>query len=257
METIKLSEKDKKILHKYNLLLMAVVGDDGIDGYCYVSEDEGAYDFSGYYPTGYQGHNRMDEIDPDNEGYHILENVTYEYLRDKSIEFSDYLYCDDCTGFATLNINYNPIESKFKLFLEIGVIYRESYEHLFTFDQLKNQPPGQWGQSYVSLKKLGDPDFIEKMKNDYGDTLEITYDGGGDSGQINDEGETPTSVVRINQDIEYIGYEVIDIHYSGWEDSLGGDGRIIFDFENQLVTIYHTTNFESSENEDIGEVKLI
>jgi hypothetical protein len=207
METIKLSEKDKKILHKYNLLLMAVVGDDGIDGYCYVSEDEGAYDFSGYYPTGYQGHNRMDEIDPDNEGYHILENVTYEYLRDKSIEFSDYLYCDDCTGFATLNINYNPIESKFK--------------------------------------------------NDYGDTLEITYDGGGDSGQINDEGETPTSVVRINQDIEYIGYEVIDIHYSGWEDSLGGDGRIIFDFENQLVTIYHTTNFESSENEDIGEVKLI
>ena len=95
------------------------------------------------------------------------------------------------------------------------------------------------------------------MKNDYGNTLEITYDGGGDSGQINDEGETPTSVVRINQDIEHIGYEIIDIRYSGWENNEGGDGRIVFDFENQLVNIYHNYYVENSESEDIGELKLI
>ena len=95
------------------------------------------------------------------------------------------------------------------------------------------------------------------MKNDYGNILELTYDGGGDSGQINDFGETPTSSVRINQDIEYIGYEVIAIYYSGWENNEGGDGRITFDFENKTVTLHHTENFDDSETEELGEFKLV
>jgi hypothetical protein len=156
-----------------------------------------------------------------------------------------------------VNAIYNPFNATLKVDLDITVRGEESYEHMYTFDELKNQPTGQWGQRYDELKKLGDPDFIEKMKQDYGNTLELTYDGGGDSGQINDEGETPTSVVRINRDIEYIGYEIIDIRYSGWENNEGADGRIVFDFENQLVNIYHNYYIENSDNEYIGEFKII
>lgn len=257
METIKLSEEDKKILNKYNLFLRAVAGDEGIYGYAHISEDEGIYDFSGFWPDGYYGYSRSHEIDPNSEGHNILYNIMDEYLLNKGTDYSDYLYCDNCTGYGTVNITYKPAESKFEIILDITVRGEESHEHMYTFDELKNQPTGQWGQRYKELKKLGDPDFIEKMKNDYGNTLEITYDGGGDSGQINDEGETPTSVVRINQDIENIGYEIIDIRYSGWENNEGGDGRIVFDFENQLVNIYHNYYVENSESEDIGELKLI
>jgi hypothetical protein len=257
METIKLSEEDKKILNKYNHLLMAVVGEDGLVGYGYVSEDEGLYDFVTLQPAGQHGWERRNEIEPESEGYKILYDTIEEFLQYNSNEFSDYLYCDDCTGYGMVNAIYNPFNATLKVDLDITVRGEESYEHMYTFDELKNQPTGQWGQRYEELKKLGDPDFIEKMKNDYGDTLEMTYDGGGDSGQINDEGETPTSVVRINRDIEYIGYEIIDIRYSGWENNEGADGRIVFDFENQLVNIYHNYYIENSDNEYIGEFKLI
>ena len=61
METIKLSEEDKKILNKYNLLLRAVAGDEGLTGYAYISEDEGVYDFMGLWSSGYRGwENRSD-----------------------------------------------------------------------------------------------------------------------------------------------------------------------------------------------------
>lgn len=257
METIKLTEEDKKILNKYNLFLRAVVGDEGIYGYAHISEDEGIYDFSGFCPDGYYGYNRRDEIDPNSEGYDILYNIMDEYLGNKSNEFTNYLYCDNCTGYGMVNISYKPDESKFEIILEITVRGEESHEHMYTFDELKNQTQNEWGQRYNELKKLGDPTFIEKMKNDYGNILELTYDGGGDSGQINDDGETATSSVRINQDIEYIGYEIIDIRYSGWENNEGGDGRIIFNFEDQTVNIYHNYYVENSESEDMGELKLI
>jgi len=257
MENIKLSDKDRQMLNRYNHLLMAIVGEEGIYGYGYVSEDEGVYDFSGFQPVGPNGYSRRDELEPDSEGYNILYNLIDEFLSENSNEFVDYLYCDDCTGYGYVNVMYNPFNSTFNITLDIGTIGFENYEHDLTFERLKNQPPGQWGQSYKEVKKLGNPDFIEKMKNDYGDTLEMTYDGGGDSGQINDEGETPTSTVRINRDIEHIGYEIIDIYHSGWENNEGGDGIIVFDFENQTVTLRHTRNVETSETEEIGGFKLV
>ena len=257
METIKLSEEDKKILNKYNLLLRAVAGDEGLTGYAYISEDEGVYDFMGLWSSGYRGWENRSDIEPDGEGYTILENIMEEYLRNKAREFVNHLYCDMCTGYGSVQIEYKPVESMFEITLDITVRGEEYHEHMYTFDDLKNQPPGQWGQAYKELKKLGDPTFIEKMKNDYGNILELTYDGGGDSWQINDFGETPTSSVRINQDIEYIGYEIIDIRYSGWENNEGGDGRIEFNFEDQTVNIYHNYYVEDTESEYIGELKLI
>ena len=257
MKSIKISDEDKKILNKYNHLLMAVVGEDGLVGYGYVSEDEGLYDYVTLQPAGPHGWDRRNEIEPESEGYNILYNAVEEFLRYNSNEFADYLYCDDCTGYGMVNVNYNPFNSTLKVDLDITVRGTENYHNEFTFEQLKNQPNGMWGQKYNELKKLGNPEFIEKMKQDYGNTLELTYDGGGDSGQINDYGDSNHGSVRINRDIEYVGYEVIDIYYSGWENNEGGDGRIIFDFENQTVTLNHTYYVENSENEYIGEFKII
>jgi len=257
MKNIILSDEDKKILNKYNYLLMAVVGEDGLVGYGYVSEDEGLYDFVTLQPNTPDGWERRNEIEPQSEGYKILYDTIEEFLQYNSNELSDYLYCDDCTGYGMVNVIYNPFNITLKVDLDITVRGEEEHYNEFTFQQLKNQPNGMWGQRYDELKKLGDPEFIEKMKQDYGNTLELTYDGGGDDGQINEDGYTNHGSVNIERDIEYIGYEIIDIYYSGWEQGEGGDGRIVFDFENQLVNIYHNYYVENSDNEYIGEFKIV
>lgn len=253
-----LTKENKKILHRYNQLLLAVVGGDGISAVIEIYDGmdwNQIFDELYFHKLGEFGENN--NIYPEDEGYNILIGFITNYLIDNQMEFNDSLGCGECNGNGTININYNPFESKFEIILDITVRGEESHEHMYTFDELKNQPTGQWGQRYEELKKLGDSTFIEKMKNDYGNTLEITYDGGGDSGQINDEGYTKTSTVNINSDIEYIGYEIIDIRYSGWENNEGGDGRIVFDFENQLVNIYHNYYVEHSEPEHVGEIKLV
>jgi len=257
MKNIILSDEDKKILNKYNYLLMAVVGEDGLVGYGYVSEDEGLYDFVTLQPNTPDGWDRRNEIEPQSEGYNILYNAIEEFLQYNSSEFSDYLYCDNCTGYGMVNAIYNPFNSTLKVDLDITVRGEEEHYNEFTFEQLKNQPNGMWGQRYDELKKLGDPEFIEKMKQDYGNTLKLTYDGGGDDGQIHDDGHTDHGSVQIERDIEYVAYEIIDIYYSGWEIGEGGDGRIIFDFENQTVTLHHTYYVENSDNEYIGEFKIV
>jgi hypothetical protein len=52
----------------------------------------------------------------------------------------------------------------------------------------------------------------------------------GDSGQI----EEPTD---ITQDIEYLGYEIIDVYHSGWENNEGADGRIVIDFNQRTISL--------------------
>jgi hypothetical protein len=84
----------------------------------------------------------------------------------------------------------------------------------------------------------------------------MTYDGGGDSGQINNYGNTDTGSSHIKNDIESIGYEVIDIYYSGWENDSGADGNIFFDFENQTVSLIHNEYGEDSVTESLGEFIL-
>ena len=72
-----------------------------------------------------------------------------------------------------------------------------------------------------------------------------------------DYGETETHSVRLNQDIEYTGYEIIDLYHSGWENNEGGDGIISFDFEERTVLITHNQNYEGDFHEHLGEFKLV
>jgi hypothetical protein len=255
MENIKLTDEQKKILNRYNLYLMAVVGDDsGIFWDGYVSEDDGLYDFEGPYTRRYH---TSDDIDKLSNGAILLNVIVTEFVENNEDEFMSFLYCDSCTGYGSINVKYSPVDSKIKIFLNITTRDSQETENFMTFDDLKNETQNQWGTKYEYLKKLGDPKFIEKMKKDYGNTLEITYYGGGDSGQINSYGDSQTSSVQINEDIESTGYEIIDLYHSGWENNEGGDGRIKFDFEEGTVMLSHNMNYEDEFVQEIGEFKLV
>jgi hypothetical protein len=250
MKNIKLSNEDKKIINKYNHLLMAVVGDDGLFADAYASQDENIYDFSGLYSR-----KSNELIQTQNEGYKLLSSIIEDFL--DSIDFNDYLYCDTCSGYGSVNVIYDPFTSKFEVTLEVGEVISHDYNYVSTFEELKNTTNGMWGHKYDELKKLGDSKFIEKMKQDYGNILEISYEGGGDSGEINSYGDTSSGSVVIGQDIEYVGYEVIDIKFSGWENNEGGDGSIKFNFKDQNLEIHHTNNVEDSFTEEIETLMLI
>jgi len=251
MENIKLTDEQRKIINRYNLYLMAVVGDSGLFWDGYISEDDGLYDFEG------PRYDLSSDIDREGDGLRILNDIITEFVENKQNEFIDYLFCDDCTGYGNVNVKYSPVDSKINIFLNITTRDSQETENFMAFDDLKNQTQSQWGSKYEYLIKLGDSNFIEKMKKDYGNTLEITYEGGGDSGQINDYGDSETSSVRLNQDIEYTGYEIIDLYHSGWENNEGGDGRIKFDFEEGTVMLSHNMNYEDEFVQDIGEFKLV
>jgi len=254
MENIKITDEQKKIINKYNYYLMAVVGDSGIFWDGYVSEDDGLYDFEGPYTRRYD---TSDDIDRGSSGAILLNDIIDEFIKNNEDEFMSFLFCDNCTGYGNINVKYSPMDSKIKIFLNITTRDSQETENFMAFDDLKNQTQSQWGSKYEYLKKLGDPKFIEKMKKDYGNTLEITYDGGGDSGQINSYGDSETSSVHINEDIESTGYEIIDLYHSGWENNEGGDGRIKFDFEEGTVMLSHNMNYEDEFVQDIGEFKLV
>jgi hypothetical protein len=253
MENIKLTNEQKKLINKYRLYLQAVIGDEQIYWDGYLSEDEGLYDFSGPYSRGY---NQSDDIDPNGDAARLINNIVDEIYEGNSNELVGYLYCDDCTGYGSLNVRFSPKDNVIYSSLSITTRETQENENFMAFDDLKNQTQNQWGTTYSYLKKIGDDEFIEKMKKDYGDILTITYDGGGDSGQINDYGETDHGSVRINQDIEYTGYEIIDLYHSGWENNEGGDGTIIFNFEERTVRLFHNMNYEDEFVQELNSIKL-
>jgi hypothetical protein len=173
MENIKLTDEQKKIINRYNLYLMAVVGDSGIFWDGYVSEDDGLYDFEGPYTRRYD---TSDDIDRGSSGAILLNNIITEFVENNEDEFMSYLYCDNCTGYGNVNVKYSPVDSKINIFLNITTRDSQETENFMSFDDLKNQTQNEWGTRYEYLKKLGEPEFIEKMKTGYKKYYDSNYD---------------------------------------------------------------------------------
>ena len=59
----------------------------------------------------------------------------------------------------------------------------------------------------------------------------VTFDGGGDSGYIEDNGENELGEsVTIPSTFEDFGYNLLEKHYGGWENNEGGHGQIHLNF---------------------------
>ena len=54
-----------------------------------------------------------------------------------------------------------------------------------------------------------------------------------------------------------LGYDVIDLFYSGWENDGGADGTILIDCDNKKVTLNHTYYSEEDVFEEGGEIRLV
>jgi hypothetical protein len=106
---------------------------------------------------------------------------------------------------------------------------------------------------------------IEKVKKKFGKykTIEITYEGGGDSGWLDSEillgGKKKYKLNdKKNTDklLEEIAYNLLSDLYGAWGNDDGGNGRIIFNLEEEVVDTNHNSYYETSDTIDKA-IKII
>ena len=108
-----------------------------------------------------------------------------------------------------------------------------------------------WGNTNYKYKKLNDDEFVESLIEDGDgiDDYEITYNGYGDSGGLEDN--------NLPASIEDIAYELIDLYFSGWENNEGSDGTIYLDLEGKKFSIQHVYYDEESVLESNFKIKIV
>ena len=104
--------------------------------------------------------------------------------------------------------------------------------------------------------------FTEWEKEYFSDTeipedgiLTVTYNGSGDSGYM--EGSFEENSSQVPAGIEDWCYEKLSDNFSGWEINEGSDGNFIFDFNNKIVTLNHTENFEENASDTYFEESFV
>jgi hypothetical protein len=254
MKKIKLTDEQKEKLLRPNLYMSAVFG-EGIEWsvYCYAEETIDFNELNGPLPSGKNGWDRKKEIDEiQNEpGFFFIDETAVEIAKNTEDAAYDEMSCDDCVGSGYIYVHYDPETQIFSSSVERYLRFSEDSEYMKTFEEWGNTQPQYPWQKFTYLKKLLDPEFIEKYKNEGEDgVFELIYNGGGDSGQI----EEP---VDLPQDIEYLGYEIIDVYHSGWENNEGADGRIIINFNEKTISLYHQHYYEEGETVELEKYQLV
>lgn len=86
-------------------------------------------------------------------------------------------------------------------------------------------------------------------------TVTAHYNGGGDSGQIEDvSGEAPGHEDRLEEllsglDVEELALTIVSLEHAGWENNSGGTGSVIFDAQAKEVRLEHA-DYEIEERAD-------
>ena len=219
-----------------------------------ISEDHESIDWTSYVydyqemdqPYGPYGQGRpIGGIESFRDVVSFLELVMEKTLG--NLEFSNHMECDDCTGNGTMNILFYPETLKMSFDLEVQTTVTHSYSSTKTFKEIANFRPDFYDDRYDEMKKLNDPDFVLKSINELGPELEVNYDGGGDSGYIQDEKDIPAVFTDIS-------YEILSAFYGGWEINEGSQGTILYDFKNKKVSIYHNLFENTGFDVDVHEI---
>jgi len=202
-------------------------------------ESEGSYrahvDSDGYFDLTYErlyigkGRNRykIDLSKPiENFFYEIIESLSDSYLNDNGMGVEFEINAEDKEMVVNVTSYY----------------YGKDYESTnYSFDEIRER--------FENFDQ-----FLEKHK-DLGNTMVITYEGGGDSGWINDsmtgfDGTTVNMRDPIDEEFIDILYGLLSSNFGAWGNNEGGNGEIYIYPKEQTIRIDHTTNYEKSNFHD-------
>jgi hypothetical protein len=103
-------------------------------------------------------------------------------------------------------------------------------------------------------------DFIEVYQNTTPEYRELTFtfDGGGDSGYIEEHGENEDGdSVELTTPLEDVCYNILEKKFSGWEIDEGSTGRIVFNFSDVNNVTYYVDfhmNVEAADDHEYSEI---
>lgn len=235
-----LSEQDKKKLKRFSFYLQTTAAEDGLNWSQYVYEYDEMDDAYGPHPKV--------DLSKFTTEVELIENIFEKAIVNYDIK--DLIWdVEGSTGSANIEIRFTPQD--LHLDISIDIYYLEVYESekMITFDEVSRSEPMYTFQRYEYLKNFTDESFLEECKKEYGNKLEVSYDGYGDSGQL--------STDIHNNKLEYAIYELIDLYHSGWEINEGSTGTIYINFEKRTIKIYHSQNSEDAVHKELVSIDLL
>jgi len=232
---MELTDKQKNDLRRFSLILNSLNMEDGVE-YVYRHYDE----WEGYEPEGpyYRNKNVKDELDfiPGSIGP-LFEEIKDNF--DTDLFYNDYY--DNYNGGLQIYVNAEKKLLIVKYYYYTMINEDSRIEKSFKdLSEMSNS----WRRGEQEVKKLADENFLNEMKNLYGSYVEMSYDGSGDSGWIQDQVDSDEGSKGMNNELENIAYEVLELFHAGWEINEGSSGNIKFNFEDQTLTITHYQNIE-------------
>jgi hypothetical protein len=232
---MELTDKQKNDLRRFSLILNSLNMEDGVE-YVYRHYDE----WEGYEPEGpyYGNQNVKDELDfiPGSIGP-LFEEIKDNF--DTDLFYNDYY--DNYTGGLQIYVNAENKMLIVKYYYYTMINEDSRIEKSFKELSEMSNP---WRSGEKEVKKLTNEDFLNEMKEEYGSYVEMTYDGSGDSGWIQDQVDSDEGSKGMTNELENIAYEALELFHAGWEINEGSSGNIKFNFEDQTLTITHYQNIE-------------
>jgi hypothetical protein len=235
---MQLTEDQIKDLKKYSLVLNSLNLEVGVKWY-YIYSDEWEELDGPYY-----GSKLVDEL---NFLPKKIENL-FEEIKDNFDTNNFYNdYYDNYVG--SLDFYIVPNDSEIIINYSNYVMETENTTIYKTFQELVDQPNPWYNQNAAKPgTKLLDPEYVNELKNKYGDEIEFSYDGSGDEGWVRAQMATSNGVVNIDSDLEEMAYRVLDLFHGGWENNEGSNGNITLQLTDGTISIDHYMNYEQEND---------
>lgn len=94
-------------------------------------------------------------------------------------------------------------------------------------------------------------DFLQRGVSE----IICTYNGGGDSGYIDNDMSVDGEREQISTSIEDRCYKALE-NFGGWEINEGSQGNIVFNLEDKTITVNHEWNTEEPRNFEITKIQI-
>ena len=237
---MKLSEKQIKDLRKFSLILNSLNLEDGVNyKYSYYDEWE-AMD-----GPIYKGRS-VDEV-----GF-LPQSIEFLFDDIKN-NFDTDNFLNDYYGTGNGSLNFEIDADKKQIIITYDFYETKSDETKIknSFQDVVNAAAPWYRQDRERKDKLLlDPQFIDEMMKKYGPIVEMTYEGSGDSGWLNEEVESSNGETSLDGRLEDITYELLDLYHSGWEINEGSNGTFSYNFQDKTVSINHYQNYDEEVEEN-------
>ena len=245
---MELTEKQKKDLNSFSLILNSLNMEDGVEWYYrYYGEWEDDEPYGPFYNNRDVG-SELNFL-PGSIG-ELFEEIKENF--DTGNLYNEYY--DNENGTLTFIVNAEKKE----------IIINYDYYDMITeesnieknFSDFSNVTAG-WRGEERAVKTLTNQNVVNELIKQYGSFCKLRYDGGGDSGWIEDEIETENGITNgIETNLETISYDLLELYYGGWEINEGSSGSINYNFQEQKVMMTHYQNVESRELEHYMTLKF-